>query len=279
MGSRKSTAVDSNKNRKSSYSSLRADSDRKSSLSASTGELRPLYSITPPVTASSDYWTSVSTFIGSFLKRRPTVADLPRHVLEMMGAPLVPRSSVIIACISYLHAREAHILEGIFRLSGLATEVQAVCELFKRDTFDLNWVRNPHTVATALKQYCRVSAILPSTVCATWANNMRESREDGEILDNILQGMSSLATENQFILSCLFSFLKLVLNNQEANKMAAHSLSVVWGPNLIHFHIPALDAFSEANIQATIMHIMLTHVDTVLSLLDHQSFVTSPPFV
>jgi hypothetical protein len=34
-------------------------------------------------------------------------------------------------------------------------------------------VRNPHTVATALKQYCRVSTIIPDDVCTTWANEMR----------------------------------------------------------------------------------------------------------
>eukprot|EP00026_Physarum_polycephalum_P002453 Phypoly_transcript_02459.p2 GENE.Phypoly_transcript_02459~~Phypoly_transcript_02459.p2 ORF type:complete len:261 (+),score=25.98 Phypoly_transcript_02459:1540-2322(+) len=108
--------------------------NERNNLSSSTGDLRPpttpLPNGTSPV-ASSDYWGSVSTFIGSFLKRRPTVTELPRHVLEMMDTPLVPRSNVIVACLSYLREKEAYSLEGIFRLSGLATEVQAVCESFK----------------------------------------------------------------------------------------------------------------------------------------------------
>jgi hypothetical protein len=34
------------------------------------------------------------------------VSELPRHVLEMMDAPIVPRSNVIVACLSYLRAKE-----------------------------------------------------------------------------------------------------------------------------------------------------------------------------
>lgn len=245
------------------------EGDRKYSLSSSLGDMRPMYiptnshhNGTALVPTNSDYWTTVSTFIGNFLKRRPPVSDLPRHVLEMMDAPLAPRSSVIVACLSYLRSKEAYTLEGIFRLSGLVTEVKAVCDSFKQETFDLDWVRNPHTVATALKQYCRVSAIIPPDVCATWANELRAS-EDGGTLDSVVKGIGLLPTENRFILSSLFSFLQLVLENQDSNKMAAHSLSVVWGPNLIHFHIPAMDAFAEVNIQATIMYTMLTHLDTL----------------
>lgn len=52
------------------------ESDRKHSLSSSMSDLRPpsMYSIPPinpttPSVSSPDYWTTVSSFIGSFLKR------------------------------------------------------------------------------------------------------------------------------------------------------------------------------------------------------------------
>lgn len=210
----------------------------------------------------SDYWSSVSSFIGSFLKRRPTVSELPRHVFDMLDAPVPLRSSVIVSCVSYLQEKEAHLLEGIFRLSGLATEVRAVCESFKSETFDLEWVKNPHTVATALKKYCRYAnpPIIPSEVCSPWVELMRSTATDNEVLSSVMHGINSLPTEHRFILVRLLSFIKLILDNQEINKMAPHNLSVVWGPNLIHIHDPTLDAFSAANLQASLMHLILTHL-------------------
>jgi len=136
-----------------------------------------------------------------------------------------------------------------------------VCESFKQANFDLDWVKNPHTVATALKQYCRLASIIPASVCTPWVHQMRGSHEETELLASIGKGFSTLPAENRFMLTCLFSFMKLVLSNQETNKMAPHSLSVVWGPNLIHFQIPDVDAFAEANIQATIMYLIITHLD------------------
>jgi hypothetical protein len=56
-----------------------ADSDRKKSLSSSMGDMRPVYSNPlngsngAAAAASSDYWTTVSTFIGNFLKRYGSV--------------------------------------------------------------------------------------------------------------------------------------------------------------------------------------------------------------
>lgn len=91
-----------------------------------------------------DYWSSVSSFIGNFLRRyptfpsimrtimsiahdvcltrsdfaiqsnlldfvlcrRPSMTELPRHVYDMLDTPVALRSYVIIACTSYLKDKE-----------------------------------------------------------------------------------------------------------------------------------------------------------------------------
>jgi len=235
-----------------------------------------------------DYWGSVSSFIGSFLRRRPTISELPGQVYEVTGTPLVLRSCVIVSCISYLKEREAYLLEGIFRLSGLATEVRTVCESFKSESFDIEWVKNPHTIATVLKQYCRFAhpPIIPSAMCIPWAELMRSTATEGEILDSIAKGIYSLPPEHRFIMGILCSFIKLVLDHHDINKMASHNLSVVWGPNLINFQLPDLDAFSEANLQASLMNLILTHMDdlhlwtttTTTTTMTTTTTADTPPF-
>jgi len=213
--------------------------------------------------SGSDYWSSVSAFIGGFLKRRPTMNELPKHVFDMLSAPIGLRSYVMITCVSYLREHEAHLAEGIFRLSGLATEIRTVCESFKSESFDLEWVKNPHTVATSLKQYCRYVSppIVPASVCLPWVKLMRSSATEEQILASVVAGLATLPPENRFVLFKLLEFMKLVLDNQAVNKMASHNLAVVWGPNLIQFQLPNLDAFSEANIQATLMNLIVSHID------------------
>ncbi len=68
--------------------------------------------------------------------------------------------------------------------------------------------------------------------------------DEGSVLESIKTGLAEIPLQHKVILSSLLSFIKLILENQDVNKMAAHNLAVVWGPNrMCYLTIPIRSNF------------------------------------
>jgi len=224
-----------------------------------------------------DLWTNLCSLINGFLKKRPPVEELmernvfPPNTTFNHVDSIPMKFSIVEKCLDYLYDKKAYKMEGIFRLSGSANEIQNLYNSFKKTDFDITWVENAHTVASALKQYTRflTPPLLSASICIPLVSAVRESERGKSIgtaeLNKLFSdGLQQLPAENKIIFIHLMKFLKTVLDHQAENRMGPQNLSIVWGPNLVY--APSdIDIFSQPAIQAAVFYMIVSNVDEMFA--------------
>lgn len=142
--------------------------------------------------------------------------------------PLVQKS------IEYIE-KNALDVEGIFRLSGSATEIQQLKKAFDDgEDVNLEKVRDPHVVCGLLKLYLRelpeplmtfqlYEPLIAVQACPDKVLQMKYFRSL----------MNELPQENKVALKRLFAFMVNIIKHQNQNKMAVHNVATVFAPNLL----------------------------------------------
>ncbi|PFX15089.1 SLIT-ROBO Rho GTPase-activating protein 1 [Stylophora pistillata] len=127
--------------------------------------------------------------------------------------------------------------QGIFRLSGSTTEINDMKQLFEngRDPLaGLNHWKDINAVAGLLRVYFREleDPLFPSSHYQEFIKaSLSASVEDG--IKEIVTALNSLPESVVRVMEYLFSFLSLVSEHSDSNKMDAHNLAVVFGPTLL----------------------------------------------
>eukprot|EP00002_Diphylleia_rotans_P023561 TRINITY_DN4639_c0_g1_i4.p1 TRINITY_DN4639_c0_g1~~TRINITY_DN4639_c0_g1_i4.p1 ORF type:complete len:570 (+),score=124.11 TRINITY_DN4639_c0_g1_i4:71-1780(+) len=140
--------------------------------------------------------------------------------------------------VAYLE-KNAMDIEGIFRISGSASEVQSWKEKYNTGyRLDLSKVVDPNSISGVLKLYLRELSepIIPydlyeEFIAATDTEDMK---------DKILQMISHLPQSNQSVLHVVIGLLHVVSKNSAVNKMSSGNLAVVFGPNLLRPKDPSV---------------------------------------
>lgn len=125
--------------------------------------------------------------------------------------------------------------EGIFRLSGMATQIAKLKEQFnlgKKIFFSEDM--DPNSVSGLIKLWFRE---LPEPLL-TWAlyrdfAGVIEIESPQDKLAQLTQAIAKLPQANKYVLQYLMKVCFIVTQNSEANKMTAQNLGVVFGPNLL----------------------------------------------
>ncbi|CAG8087025.1 unnamed protein product [Penicillium olsonii] len=162
--------------------------------------------------------------------------------------------AVVYRCIEYLHAKEAALEEGIFRLSGSNVVIKALKERFNTEG-DVDFVSGDqyydiHAVASLFKQYLRE---LPTTVLTRelHLDFLRvlelDDRQKKVAAFNSL--VHKLPSPNLSLLRALSQFLIEIVENSEVNKMTVRNVGIVFAPTL--------------NIPAPVFSMFLTDYDSI----------------
>lgn len=142
--------------------------------------------------------------------------------------------TVVGRCIEILNQREAYLEQGIFRISGTQSQVDALETKFEHDDVDeiAKVDYEVHVFASLLKRYFRMlsDSLIPPQEEAYWRDLFSKEPADRNIqLHNLLL---SLPDTNYDILKVLIAFLVKVEKNQDTNKMTLNNLSIVFSPTL-----------------------------------------------
>ncbi|KAJ5514868.1 Rho GTPase activation protein [Penicillium fimorum] len=167
--------------------------------------------------------------------------------------------AVVYRCIEYLHAKEAALEEGIFRLSGSNVVIKALKERFNTEG-DVDFVSGDqyydiHAVASLFKQYLRE---LPTTVLTRelHLDFLRVLELDDR--QKKVAAFNSLAhrlpSPNLALLRALSQFLIEIVNNSDVNKMTVRNVGIVFAPTL--------------NIPAPVFSMFLTDYDSIFGDTD-----------
>eukprot|EP01104_Vermistella_antarctica_P006601 TRINITY_DN1730_c0_g1_i2.p1 TRINITY_DN1730_c0_g1~~TRINITY_DN1730_c0_g1_i2.p1 ORF type:complete len:666 (+),score=115.62 TRINITY_DN1730_c0_g1_i2:398-2395(+) len=182
------------------------------------------------------------------------------------GATLVPRC--VGDMINFLQVR-AYLLQGIFRLSGRADDVQRLRRSYDADEkVDLTQEEDAHAVAGLLKLFFRR---LPEPLCPfdKYGDIMQVYLEHGtdrdeEIAQRISDIVGTWPERNQHILYRLVTLLHHIDSFSERNQMSADNLAIVFAPNLFRLQHsdPQQDMRDSPGINS-ITAIIISQIDIV----------------
>ncbi|KAJ5550699.1 hypothetical protein N7461_005397 [Penicillium sp. DV-2018c] len=167
--------------------------------------------------------------------------------------------AVVYRCIEYLHAKEAALEEGIFRLSGSNVVIKALKERFNTEG-DVDFVSGDqyydiHAVASLFKQYLRE---LPTTVLTRELHldflrvlELDDRQKKVRAFNSLVHRLPS---PNLALLRALSQFLIEIVNNSDVNKMTVRNVGIVFAPTL--------------NIPAPVFSMFLTDYDSIFGDAD-----------
>eukprot|EP00002_Diphylleia_rotans_P023789 TRINITY_DN4682_c0_g1_i2.p1 TRINITY_DN4682_c0_g1~~TRINITY_DN4682_c0_g1_i2.p1 ORF type:complete len:569 (-),score=128.72 TRINITY_DN4682_c0_g1_i2:261-1967(-) len=164
-----------------------------------------------------------------------TMFGVPIHQALLYSGPRAILPTAVSKSIEWIE-NNALDVEGIFRLSGSASEIESYKESFDRGlSFEFPENADPHAVAGLLKMYFRE---LPEPVIPfNLYNGFIEAFEiGGDHKDFRLKCFASLVSllppPNRILLNKLVGFLSLLVFHKEKNKMAAPNLAIVFAQNI-----------------------------------------------
>lgn len=146
--------------------------------------------------------------------------------------------SIIFRCIDFLIRTGAIYEEGIFRLSGSASTIRQLKEVFNRkfDVDLLDTKSDIHTVAGLFKTYLRE---LPEPIITERLLNdlrqimMSRGTPNGSVSlmfrDHISKNLDKIHYDTTYI---ILKFLKEIINNHKVNKMNLRNVCIVFVPTL-----------------------------------------------
>ncbi|XP_072166346.1 uncharacterized protein [Diadema setosum] len=198
------------------------------------------------------------------LKERVFGCDLGEHLLNTgTEIPLVVRK-----CTEFIE--EHGICDGIYRLSGVASNVQ-----YLRDQFDSEntpsleeYKKDIHCVSSVCKLYFRE---LPNPLLTYQLyQKFEEAAMSGD--DNRLVKMhdtvQQLPPPHYRTLQFLIRHLSLMSSHASETGMNIKNLAIVWAPNLLRskdIETGSCEAFLEIKVQATVVEYLVKHCDLIFN--------------
>jgi len=149
--------------------------------------------------------------------------------------------AVVYRCIEYLDANDAQNEEGIYRLSGSASTIQALKDRFNNegdyDLLNADEYYDIHAVAGLLKLFLRelTEPILTRDLQPKFLH-IPELESRNQKIYELANLISLLPLENYTLLRCLSAHLVRIVQNSNVNKMTLHNVTIVFSPTL---NIPA----------------------------------------
>ncbi|XP_069806553.1 rho GTPase-activating protein 30 [Dendropsophus ebraccatus] len=194
--------------------------------------------------------------------------DLLEH-LQMSGQE-VPQ--VLRSCTEFVE--EHGIVDGIYRLCGIASNVQKLRQEFDIDRPpDLNkstYLQDVHCVSSLCKAYFRElpNPLLTYQLYDKFADAVAIQLEEQRLI-KIREVLQELPIPHYRTLEYLMRHLLRMASHSARTNMHARNLAIVWAPNLLRSKdiessgFNGTAAFMEVRVQSIVVEFILTHVEQV----------------
>uniref|UniRef100_T1IL19 Rho-GAP domain-containing protein n=1 Tax=Strigamia maritima TaxID=126957 RepID=T1IL19_STRMM len=200
------------------------------------------------------------------LKERVFGCDLGEHLLNSQHE--IPM--VLICCSQFIE--EHGIVDGIYRLSGVTSNIQKLRNSFDEDRVpnlnDSAIVQDIHCVASCLKMYFRE---LPNPLLTyTLYDKFVSAVQTGESvrLLNMRDVVQQLPPPNYRTLEYLIRHLACVASHGAETGMTPKNVAIVWAPNLLRskeLEIGSVAALQVVGVQAIVTEYLIRYVDLIFN--------------
>ncbi|KAJ3041005.1 hypothetical protein HDV00_010078 [Rhizophlyctis rosea] len=145
--------------------------------------------------------------------------------------------AVVYRCIEYLDAKKAADEEGIYRLSGSTTTIQALRERFNNegdvDLLGSGMYYDVHAIAGLLKMYLRE---LPSPILTKELRDdflrITDLNDRNDRIAELTRLVALLPLPNYTLMRSLIAHLIRVVQNSDKNRMTVKNMGIVFSPTL-----------------------------------------------
>jgi len=161
--------------------------------------------------------------------------------------------------------------EGIFRLSGEKRRIKQATLRLNQGMNDVFTNLDEHSVAGVIKQFFRElpEPLLTWDLYQDFIDCVRKSEDSTERANSISALVDRLPRGNRLILMFLIKLLSDVKEEEPSNKMSAHNLSIVFGPNLLRAKSESASA-SLSDYPAAVVGVMIQQYSTIFSPVEKE---------
>ncbi|XP_031445099.1 rho GTPase-activating protein 32-like [Phasianus colchicus] len=215
------------------------------------------------------------TFLRSFMKARPKKpteremekesvfgCDLGAHLLH--SGRDVPQ--VLQSCAEFI---EQHgVVQGIYRLSGVASNIQRLRHEFESEQIPELTVRDIHSVSSLCKMYFRElpNPLLTHQLYGKFSDAVGAATEEEKLvrMQNVIQ---QLPAPHYRTLEYLMRHLACLAGSSSITNMHAKNLAIVWAPNLLRSQQKESACASgratcmELQMQSDVVEFIINHTD------------------
>ncbi|XP_032297291.1 rho GTPase-activating protein 32-like [Coturnix japonica] len=190
--------------------------------------------------------------------------DLGEHLLRF-GRD-VPQ--VVQSCAQFI---EHHgMVQGIYRLSGVASRIQRLCHEFDLVQVPELSIRDIHSVSSLCKMYFRelLNPLLTEQLYARFQDAVCASTEEERLL-RMKDTIHQLPAPHYRTLQYLMKHLASLAGNCSITSMDAKNLAIVWAPNLLRSQqSPSACSNREAacmelQTQSAVVEFLISHTDVI----------------
>ncbi|TRY85551.1 hypothetical protein DNTS_017173, partial [Danionella cerebrum] len=186
------------------------------------------------------------------------VFGVPIAQVAIQERVLVPH--IVRSCVEEVEQRGLK-EEGIYRISGASTEIQALKHAFNsnyREAVSKLRKVDVNAVSGTLKLYFRElpSPLIPSELYNDFLD-ARDIPDPYVRADSLLRLLQSLPDVNRNTLLFLFHHLRRVAERKQENKMSLSNLATVFGPSLLRPPVARVDISQEVEVQVQVIYLYL----------------------
>ncbi|ODM89527.1 GTPase-activating protein CdGAPr, partial [Orchesella cincta] len=201
------------------------------------------------------------------LRERVFSCDLAEHLLNTGND--IP--AVLKCCAEFIEKRG--IVDGIYRLSGITSNIQKLRNLFDEDKIpnlddDIAIKQDIHAVSSLLKMYFRE---LPNPLCTYQLYDKfvtAAQASDEERLFRMREVVQELPPPHYRTLEYLMKHLARVAQRSNETGMTCKNMAIVWAPNLIRckeLEAGGVDALKGIGVQAVVTEYLVRHADLIFN--------------
>ncbi|CAL8099899.1 unnamed protein product [Orchesella dallaii] len=201
------------------------------------------------------------------LRERVFSCDLAEHLLNTGND--IP--AVLKCCAEFIEKRG--IVDGIYRLSGITSNIQKLRNLFDEDKIpnlddDIAIKQDIHAVSSLLKMYFRE---LPNPLCTYQLYDKfvtAAQASDEERLFRMREVVHELPPPHYRTLEYLMKHLARVAQRSNETGMTPKNMAIVWAPNLIRckeLEAGGVDALKGIGVQAVVTEYLVRHADLIFN--------------
>jgi len=209
--------------------------------------------------------------ISGILRERVFGCDLSEYLYN--SAQEIPL--VLKICSQFIESKG--LLDGIYRLSGISSNIHKLRQLFDEDVVpdlynDVNIISDIHCVSSLLKMFFRElpNPLLTFQLYDSFVNCIRDQNENK--LEKIRSLVRSLPPPHYRTLKALILHLNRVSKASSMTGMTPKNLAIVWAPNLLRSRaIDAsiggdLAALQVIGIQAVLTEYLIQNCDQIFGI-------------